>query len=608
MKRFLITLFCFCVFTFLTIGCVGEKNAVNAATSLAVFSERDMEVGYDEEGATHIILGEQTTTSGRGGVVVEGEVVTISEEGTYILSGSLAQGQIVVDGAKTAKIQIVLDDVSLSNESTAPIYIKEADKVFITMAEGSENTFSVTGTFQNSGESNVDAVIFSKADLTLNGNGVLKIEGKEGNGISSKDDLIVTGGTYEISAGGHGLEGKDAVRIADGIFEITVGKDGIHCENTEDLTLGNVYLAGGDFEIEAQQDGISGGSSLEIQDGTFYLLTGGGWENSLTTVTEEILPNRENGRPWENGMTPSVDESQEETADILESAASTKGLKATGDIIVNGGIFMIDSADDGIHSNGNIMIGGGEFLVKTGDDGIHADENVTMGGGSIAIEESYEGVEGKQVTISAGEIKIVATDDGVNATSGTTERVPGGSGQENVSIEIIDGNLTVIAGGDGLDSNGDILVSGGETYVFARQEGADSALDYDGEATITGGVFVAVGGGMAQNFGDTSTQGAILAKLSQSQEGEVVLAQKDGSILAKFSPTEGYQSVLISTPEIKIGQGYTLLTGEETQEIVMTALIYGVGEQMGRENGQQGMGERPKRPGNFEEVNEEQEK
>lgn len=258
-------------------------------TKSDMFTDRDSDPSYDEEAATTITFSESGTSSSSDSVTISDTstasndaadsdtndttdssctTVTISEAGTYILTGSASNAQVIIDADTETKIQLVLDDLTLSCESSAPIYVRKADKVFITLADGSSNTLATTGEFVAIDDNNIDAVIFSKDDLTLNGSGNLTINSPYGHGIVSKDDLVVTGGTYTMTCAKHGLSGKDSVRILDGTFDLTVTKDGIHASNDDDENLGYIYIAGGTFTINSNDDGMHADSTLYIEDGT----------------------------------------------------------------------------------------------------------------------------------------------------------------------------------------------------------------------------------------------------------------------------------------------------------------------------------------------------
>lgn len=232
-----------------------SEYAVTYLDSDDMFTDRDKEVGYDEETAVSVTLADGATSCDDNSVSIEDDTVTISEEGTYILSGSLSNGQIIIDADENAKIQLILDNAAINCGTSAAIYVRQADKVFVTLASGSENTLSNTSDFVAIDDNNIDGVIFSKSDLTLNGSGSLTVNAAYGHGIVSKDDLVITSGTYTITAAKHALSGKDSVRIADGVITLDAGTDGIHSENTDKDGKGFIYIAGGDINIEADSDG-----------------------------------------------------------------------------------------------------------------------------------------------------------------------------------------------------------------------------------------------------------------------------------------------------------------------------------------------------------------
>lgn len=516
-----------------------------------MFTNRDYEVGYDESESTAIVLKGSTAECSSGAVEVSGSTVTITEEGTYILSGTL-KGMIVVNAEKTDKLQLVLNGVSIESETSAAIYILQADKVFLTLAPDSANTLKNGGTFTAIDDNNIDAVIFSKEDLTLNGQGSLTIESPAGHGVVSKDDLVVTSGTYAITAASHGLSGKDSVRIAGGTFDITAGKDGIHAENSDDTTLGFVYILNGTFQFTAEGDGVSAASNLQVNGGNFTFVTG------------------------------------------------AKGLKAGTALLVNAGSFHIDSADDALHSNGSLTVNGGTFEMATGDDGMHADDQLAITGGTINITKSYEGIEGLTITISGGEITLVSSDDGLNAAGGNDQSGFGGfggfggngefGGSSDCWIRITGGLLNINASGDGIDSNGMLYVDGGEIYVSGPSDNGNGALDYDSDAVITGGILVAAGAsGMAQNFGTSSTQGSMLVSTgSQSAGSTITLTDSNGNELLSFQAAKAFDCVVISCSEIVQGATYTVSAGNSSTEVTMDSLIYGSGGMGGGMNGNPG--------------------
>ena len=548
----------------------GQGTSAPAENLLAVedmFTDRDLRGDYDESESIAITLTGSSAFSSASGVTVSDNTVTITQEGVYILSGSL-EGMIIVDAYDSAKVQLVLKGAQINNGSNAAIYAKEADKLFITLAEGTQNRFS-SGGYENLDGNNIDGTIFSKCDLTINGSGSLTVDAGQGNGIVTKDDLVVAGGVITVTAGDHGLEGKDSVRIAGGQLDITAGKDGIHSDNKDNQEKGYVYAADGALVIISDGDGISAGYCLQLDGGDFSIVAGGGSNNRTVAVDE-------------NGDT-----------------VSTKGIKADGDFVINGGTFSINTQDDALHAGGNLTVNGGTLELATGDDGLHSDKTVTVAGGRLDIVDGYEGIEGTDVVIAGGEIRINVTDDGLNAAGGNDRSGFGGFrggdmfGGSDCTITISGGKINIRAAGDGIDSNGDLIVTGGEIYVSGSESGADGALDYDGTGQVTGGTLVAVGASqMAMNFGDTSTQGSILINVPNCRAGdEVQLKDAQGNVLAAYTAESSFNSVVVSCSQLRQGENYTVIAGSNEVEVTLDTLIYGNGMGgFGGPGGRGGMG------------------
>ena len=615
-RKKLLALFCATALSMTAVaGCTGTKsstgNVVSSETetnaeetsaqseagtfsSADMFTERDLAGTYEESGAVYVTLSDDGITGETDGVVIKGQTVTITAEGTYIFSGTLSEGQIVVD-ADNAKVQIVFDNVDITCASSAAVYVKSAEKVFVTLAEGSQNTLRNTDEYVAIDDNNIDAVIFAKSDLTLNGTGSLTIVSAEGHGIVSKDDLKITGGTYDITAAGHALSGKDSVRIADGTFILTAEKDGIHAENADDEEKGYIYIADGDFTITSDGDGMDASNIVQIEDGTLDITAGGGAANSLKTHESDVpgggMP--QNGEKPDGESMPQMGEKpdgenmpQDTTTD--ESGTSTKGIKAGGGMYLNGGTYQIDSADDSIHSNANITIADGTYTLATGDDGVHADDALIVNGDTITVTESYEGLEGLTVTINDGTIDITASDDGINTAGGTDQSGFGTFGDhfkgmdsaddeteettdKEMWMELNGGYIHILAGGDGVDSNGDLTINGGEIYIDGPSDNGNSAIDYGdrSSAYVNGGMLVAIGSsGMAEGMSDSSKQEVLMVKLGEQMEaGDVELTDNEGNVIVSYTALKSYDCVIISTAEVESGATYTLTTSGTMTEV-----------------------------------------
>ena len=553
-----------------------SNDGVAITDSSDMFSDRDYEVGYDESESAIITLNGTSANCDSDAVQISGSTVTIIDEGTYILSGELSDGMIIVNAENTDKLQLVLNGVSVTSSTSAALYIQQADKVFVTTAAGTENALSNSGEFVAIDDNNIDAAVFSKDDLTFNGQGSLTIESPAGHGIVSKDDLVVTSGDYVISCASQAMNGKESVRIAEGEFVITAGKDGIHSEDADDASLGFVYIQNGTFTISAEGDGISASSTLQIENGDFHITAGGGSVNGTKTNSGSYGQFMGGGHGGRGNKTQSG--STETTTDTTEESTSMRGMKAGTLLTVNGGAYVIDSADDGLHSNGSMTISGGTYEVASGDDGSHAEETLKVTSGTISITECYEGLEALDIEVSGGDISLVATDDGLNAAGGTDSSGMGGRDNGNFggggggmfssgngSIVISGGTLYINSSGDGIDANGTLEITGGYTTVCGPTQGDTATLDYDKSAVISGGTFIGTGAsGMAQSFSN-SEQGVIAVSVGNQAAGtQITLQDASGNTILTHAPELAFAVVILSSPDIVSGETYTITVGADS--------------------------------------------
>jgi hypothetical protein len=581
-----------------------SENAVSNPEDVAdlvdtsdMFTDRDTSGEYDST-ATDISLSDDGSTCDSADVTISGNTITITKEGTYHLSGTLTDGQVIVD-ADGDKVQLVLDNASITNSSSAAIYVKKADKVFLTLADGSANTLATTGEFVAIDDNNIDAAIFSKSDLTLNGTGSLTIDCAYGHGVVSKDDLRVTTGTYTITAASHALSGKDSVRIAGGTFTLTAGKDGIHSENTDDTEKGFIYIADGTFTIDSTGDGIDASAVVQIDGGDFTITAGGGTANAAShTGNDDWMTMGRGGGKMDKNFGGNTDtqtgaetddtENTDAQADASsDNSTSCKGIKADGAMKLSGLTLSADTADDSVHAGGIIYLMDGTYDIATGDDGVHTDSDLILYNGDINITQSYEGLEGLTITIYDGDISVVASDDGLNAAGGNDSSGFGGFGggmDYSAANQIVlnGGTLYVNASGDGIDSNGDFTMNGGTVTVDGPTNDGDAPLDWGGSGIVNGGTLIAVGSsGMAEGFSTDSTQGVMLVTLSSTQTGDTSLSDADGNTLLTYTAAKSFNSVIFSSSDITEGATYTVTAGSETTTVEMTSLVYGSGSGMG---------------------------
>jgi len=549
-----------------------EENPEIPATTISVdYDHDDLDSGVSSSDISYIELKEDSILFNGSGATVENTRITITSAGTYDISGTLNDGQIRVDTQDKEKVKLILNGVDLACSTSAPIYVSNAEKTVITLADGTENTVT-DGTsylFEDTESDEPNAAIFSHDDLTLNGSGSLTVKANYNNGITSKDDLKVTGGTLTINAVNDGLKGKDSVAIKDGMITINAGGDGIQANNDTDAEKGYISIEGGTINITAGLDGMQAETNLTVSGGDITISSGGGSINTTHTGNEEGM-----GR-W--GIGNSATEEND--------AESAKGLKAGIDITISGGSIHIDSADDAIHTNDSITINDGDIVLTSGDDGIHSDATLDINGGHLSITQSYEGIESTIITINDGTIAIFASDDGINVAGGNDgSSMNGRPGQNTFNLSgdyhlYINGGYVVIdANGDGLDSNGPADMTGGVVIVNGPTGNNNGAMDYTSAFNITGGFLLAVGSsGMAQAPSESSTQYSVMYNFTSPQAaGTLVhIETEDGEPVLTFAPKKDYQSVVLSSSNLENGVTYTVYTGGSSTGTVADGLYAG---------------------------------
>jgi len=553
-----------------------NSDTITEITPLTVnYKEEDLNAGWDASTATAISLNGNSISVSGSGASAQGSVLTVKDAGTYVLSGKLSDGQIIIEAGEDDTVRLVLNGASLSSANNAPIYTKQAKKTILTLAEATNNTVEDGVQYTGTAEDEPNAAIFSKSDLTINGTGSLTVKAKANNGIGSKDDLIITGGNITVDAVNDGLRGRDSIAVKAGTITINAGGDGLQANNDEDADKGWIVLDGGVLNITAGNDGIQAETIAQVSGGKLTITTGGGSINASTKTDGEFQPG------WGQWKNPEA----AQTSSTVEETASAKGLKSAKGILIQGGDLTIDSSDDSLHSNGQIQIQTGRLTISSGDDGIHADTALTINGGTLNIAKSYEGLESAAIIINEGAINLTARDDGLNAAGGNDGSSQGGRpGQNNFSsggqyyIRITGGYLSINADGDGIDANGALYFNGGTVLVSGPTTNGNGALDYDGACEVTGGILAIAGSaGMAQAPGNTSTQNSLLVLYTLTQKAGTLatLADADGKPLLAFAPAKDYQSIVISTPALAQGKTYTLLSGGTSSTALSDGLYTG---------------------------------
>ena len=504
-----------------------------------------------------ITLSPDGSTSTDASVLIDGQTVTITQEGTYQIAGTLDDGALIVESGENAKITLVLGGVSIKNTTGAAIQIGTADDVTIELEEGTTNVLQsgeeVDIAAATESEEASGGALQSKADLKIKGKGSLTVLGYLNNGIHCTKDLKIKNGNISVTALGHGIKGKKSVTVSGGTVTVTSGKDGITSDETENEEKGFVTIEGGEIIITSAGDGVSAETTLTVTDGVISIISGGGSANAQQKT--------DNMRGWWDFDNSASD----------DDSASCKGLKAGKALVISGGSITIDAQDDALHTDGDMTISGGECILSTGDDGAHADLSLTVLDGKITVLTSYEGLEANQITLAGGDLDITASDDGINANggsdgfsggfggsfgggrggmggsfggrrndtnnqsgdmtppdnnnmtppdnsnmqtpldgnapSGNPPTMPGQDAADSTTTDdttdkqpvllITGGKITVNADGDGLDSNGNLRVEGGDITINGPSNGGNGAIDIGtengGAGFISGGTLIALG-------------------------------------------------------------------------------------------------------------------
>lgn len=490
------------------------------------YSSRDTDASYDESSATRIALSEAGASVSGDNATASGSMVTIAAAGTYVITGSSSNGQIVIDAPDDAKVQIVLDGVALSNGSGPCIYASNADKLFVTLAEDTANTLSDGSSWTLSGsEDEPDATVFCTCDLTINGSGTLNVDATTHHGIHSTDDLVVTGGTLNVNAANDGLVGKDSVKIGGASVHVTAQDDGVKASNDDEKDKGFVLISGGDVDIDAQDDGIKATRLIKTSGGTV-------------------------------------------TVDSQDDA-----LHSDADLWLDGGTLTISAADDGVHAERSLWLAEGTLDITSSYEGIEG-QDILVTGGSSNIAYSDDGIN---AAVASDETSSENTQADAQQANGQkrqtgTGQMPGQQSETGGSITITGGTIDLVSTrqGDSLDSNGTIQIEGGTVTTSGAATGDSSVLDFETSGTISGGTFIGLGAtSMETGFG-SSSQASISATISGSVGDVVTIEDSSGAQIASYTAENPYAYLLANVPEMADGETYAVLVNG-TQKSTATA-------------------------------------
>lgn len=515
------------------------------------YSDRDTDASYDESSATHIALSETGASISGDNATASGSTVTITAAGTYVITGSSSNGQVVIDAPDDAKVQIVLDGVTLSNGSGPCILASNADKVFVTLAEDTVNTLSDGSSWTLTGtEDEPDATIFGTCDLTVNGSGTLNVKATTHHGIHSTDDLVVTGGTLNVDAANDGLVGKDSVKIGGGSVHVTAQDNGVKATNDTDEDKGFVLISAGDVDIDAQDDGIKATRLINTTGGT---VTVDSQDDALHSDTDL----------WLDGGT-------------LTISAADDGVHAEYSLWLADGTLDITNSYEGIEGQ-DILVSGGSSNVAYSDDGINAavasDETSSESTQTDAAQTSTQQADGQRAggQQPGGQASGAQQPSGQGMQAGTGQ-MPDQQSETGGSITITGGTIDLVSTrqGDSLDSNGTLQIEGGTITTSGAASGDSSVLDFETSGTISGGTFFGLGAASMETGFSNSSQASMSATISGNAGDVVTIEDSSGTQIASYTAENSYAYLLASTPEMADGETYTILVNG-TQKSTATA-------------------------------------
>lgn len=480
--------------------------------------EEDEDYIWDSSTVTEIVLNGTSITITGDGATADGTIATINTAGNYKITGTLSDGQLVVDTDDEETVRLIFNGIDVTNTTNAPVKINSSEKTIIILSENTVNYLTDSNNYiPENDEDETNATLYSADDLTIYGEGTLIIDANYNEGITSKDGLIIKSGTIEVTSADDGIRGKDYLVVKGGDITINAEGDGLISDN-DNGTSGFIVIDAGTFDITAEGDGISAENSIEIAYGNFSIKSGGG------------------------------------SSSYLSDDSSAKGIKSAVNITIKDGEYAINSADDAIHSSATIVINTGTFELASGDDAIHADDTIEINNGDITISDTEEGIEAPNITINDGVISIISSDDAINA-----------AGDTNNYLVINGGYIVINASGDGLDSNGDIEMNDGTVIVNGPTAANNSPIDYDGTFYLNGGFLVASGyaSNMDEAGSSSSDQYSIIVFLNSTQTaGTLVhIENSNGDNIVTFSPEKKYKSIVFSSSELSNGSTYNLYLG-----------------------------------------------
>ena len=528
------------------------------------FTANDIYPSWSNETASHITMkGTDGSVSGSGAYFLDGNLYIV-QSGYYVITGELEDGSIIVDASSKSRIWIMLNGVTVTASDNAAFRIDQAKKVFLTLAEGTKNTFSDGKEMSEEALADgTNACVYVHDNLTINGSGQLTINGNYKNGITAKDNLVITGGDIVVNAVGDGIRVNEKLKIRDTVLDVAAEDDGLVLQNnsTDNDNNGYIYIMSGDISIVSKDDAVNSTEDVIIDGGTIAIAAA---DDGIHSETNVFINDG-----------------------IIKINECYEGIEALS-ITMTGGDVTIYPSDDGFNANG----GSGDAFGMGGTGGFTGQGGPGQGFGDNTSDSENTDESNMPTPPDRNESSDGSDMPAMPDRNDPTEETDNSSSALDSAITISGGKLTIVntkgRDCDGLDSNGNIYISGGDIRISLPGSGTNAAIDYGSESggvcVITGGTVVACGGSeMIESFDESSSQCSILYIMESAAKAgsKLTLSDASGNVLLDYDVPNNFTSVNISCPEMKTGETYSISTGDTVEEITQESTVTTFGDTSG---------------------------
>lgn len=614
-------------------------------------SEEQSDYLWNQAKTINIVMNGNSVTIDSLGASADGSIITITSAGNYNISGELSNGQIIVNTHDSGIVRLILNNTSITCLNSAPIYIKDSQKVLIVLPDNSENYITDGSSYDIDSDGEPNAAIFSKSYIAFFGNGSLTLKANYNDGITGKDGLLIKSGVFNVTSADDAIRGKDFIIIHNGNLVLNAGGTGLKSDNDSDSGYGYITAESGTITVNSGGDAVHAESSIDISGGTLSLNTtgnavlessGSGYNASCSAglssqssvsvngATVNIKSTGKGGKGISAGgnidikganitiITTGAGATYKNTSGITDCYSGT-GISSDGNISITSGSLGVNcsgTAAKGISADGTLTIGtetespvvnittsgakiatsgtgmyagyaeakaikstsdiiinNGIITISSADDGMKSESAIAISSATLSITKSIEGLEAPSITVNSGNVSIVASDDGFNATKGN-----GGEANDGSCLYLNGGFVVVSAsGGDGLDSNGSMVMTGGTVIVHGPQSSPEVGMDFNGTFNISAGFLVVSGTNSNMTQAPSTSTGLYAVKATSTSSNSTLFHMQDasGNDIVTFKPLRSYYSLIVSSTGLSSGSSYSIYTGGTSTGTLKNGLYTG---------------------------------